>query len=401
MDDFAVKAMLPFLTEHYANPSGLYSSGKTAKNAIEMARGQVASLARCLPEEVIFTGSGTEADNTALYSAMKCAPQKRHIVVSSCEHPAVSEVATVLKNQGYQVTKVLPNREGVITADKVSKVLRPDTALVSIMAANNETGVVNDVYDIGKIVKNNGSIYHIDATQIMGKLPMDFKRSLADYMVFSAHKFHGQKGVGILVVKQGTCYFPLLLGGSQERKCRAGTENVPGIVAAGVAAQQALKNLTILFQEVQPLRNWIQGEIKKLFGPDVLVLGERAPRTPNTLMVALRNVNARQVQDFLNQRGIAVGTGSACSCLKKPTPSDTIKSMGIPLEFQIGTLRISLSKYNAPRYGGSREQLMPFLKALADYKFQNLENGRFRMNREGSNPTRRLLPPQLPRSASF
>ncbi len=368
VDDQVLQAMIPFFTEHYANPSGLYKAGKIAKDAVEGSREMVAELVNAKPKEIIFVGCGTEADNTALWSAIKCQPYKKHIIVSSCEHPAVSKVAEVLKQQGYEVTKVLPNQQGIISPDQIARALRPDTALVSIMWANNETGVVQPVEEIGKVAKQGGAFYHIDATQAVGKVPVNFQRSLADYLVFSAHKIHGPKGVGVLVVREGVCYQPLLLGGAQENKCRAGTENVPGIVGTGMATKLAAQNILVLFRDVAPLRDWLQVQLKNIFGADLMILGESAPRTPNTLMVAIRDANGRQIQEFLSQRDIVVGTGSACSCLKKSTPSDTIVSMQVPEDFQRGTVRISLSKYNSPQYGGRQDDLLPLLHALTIWR---------------------------------
>lgn len=364
VDDRVVKAMIPYLTEKYANPSGLYEPALEVKDAIEEARELVANLVACRPDEVIFMGSGTEADNTALWSAIKCQPYRKHLVVSSCEHPAVGKVAEQLKEQGYEVSKALPNTQGVVTAEAVQRVLRPDTALVSVMAANNETGVLNPIDQIGQLVKANGSSYHVDATQAVGKVPIRFNASLADYLVFSGHKIHAPKGIGVMIVRKDACYQPLLLGGGQENKCRAGTENVPGIIGLGVASNLARQSLLLLQRDIEPLRDWLQSEIKKMMGAEVLILGELTPRTPNTLMIAIRNANSRRLQEYLNEKNIIVGTGSACSCLKKPTPSDTIISMGVPQEYQIGTLRISLSRYNAPLYGGGAEQVAPFLRAL-------------------------------------
>lgn len=348
MDDKVVQAMLPFLTEFYTNPSALYAASSIPKKAIEQARIDVATLVNATPSEIIFTGCGTEADNTAIHSAIECYPNKRHIVISACEHPAVTKFVEYLEKKGYFVTRLLPTKDGIISPQTVAQVIRPDTALVSVMAANNETGVINPIYHIGDIVKKAGVLYHVDATQAIGKIPIDFRRTNADYMAFSAHKYHGPKGVGVLVVRKGTCYAPLLRGGGQENDCRAGTENVAGIVGTGMASRLAYEGLPLM-ADIQAMRDMIQHQIKLMFGPNVIILGESVPRTPNTLMVALKNINARTLQDALSNNGIMVGVGSACSCLKNPKPSPTVVAMGVPKDYQLGTLRISLSRFNLPK----------------------------------------------------
>jgi len=370
MDEAVLQAKIPFELDYYANPSALYGAALIPKTAIGKARDSVAHLVNAQPQEIVFTSGGTEADNTAIHSAIECFPHKKHIVISAVEHPAVANCVASLEKKGYQVTRLIPTPQGVITPLAVASSIRPNTVLVSIMAANNETGVINPIYQIGEIVKRNGSLYHIDATQAIGKIPIDFKRARADYMAFSAHKFHGPKGVGILVVKTGACYRPLVVGGGQENECRAGTENVAGIVGAGVAAQLALNNLSIMNQ-IADLRDWLQTQLKKKFGNDILILGEGTQRTPNTLMVAFRNVNGRELQSFLADRHIAIGIGSACSCIKKPKPSATVVAMNVPPNYQLGTMRVSLSKYNLPK---GREGLMPLLKALDDWKTHSINN---------------------------
>lgn len=370
LDEEVLQTMTPFFTEYYANPSALYGAATKPKQALEIARNQTAILINAHPDELIFTGCGTEADNTAIFSGVKCRPTKKHVIISAIEHPAVTKAAESLVSRGYIITKLLPTKDGVITAKSVATALRPDTALVSVMWANNETGVINPIEEIGKLVKANGSMYHVDATQAVGKIPVDFRKSLADYLVFSAHKIHGPKGVGILVVRQGACYFPLLLGGSQEHECRAGTENVAGIVGTGMASLLARQNLPIMQTEVSLMRDWLERQIVNIFGSEIIVLGNKAIRTPNTLMLAIHKANGRELQSYLSNSDIAVGIGSACACLKTPKPSETVKSMRVPLDYQLGTLRISLSKYNSASYGGSFKDFDQLLAALANWKIK-------------------------------
>lgn len=369
-DPAAVEAMLPFFLEHFANPSGLYRCAEYCQDAVRASRLAVADLVNSKESEVVFVGCGTEADNTAISSAIRCRPDSKHIVISAVEHPAVQEVVKQLERGGYEITKVRPGPLGSLTLEQVVSAIRPDTALVSIMAANNETGALNPVYQIGHYISQliNKPLYHIDATQAIGKVPFDFAQTKADYAAFSAHKFHGPKGVGVLLVKDGACFKPLLVGGGQENKCRAGTENVPGIIGTGIAAELAKKNLPLVQQKVKARRDWLESKIKTIFGPDCLVLAEKAARTPNTSFIALRGSNGRRIQKFLADFDIAIGTGSACSCLKKHTPSATVTSMGVPPEFQKGTMRISLSKYHTEEFGCKIHDFQPLLDKLSYLK---------------------------------
>jgi len=362
VDDAVVEAMIPFYTEFYANPSATYTPGRVVKKAVDRARQQVASLLRCRPNEVIFTGGGTEADNTAIYSATRCFPKRKRVCCSACEHPAVSEPMKMLREFGYTITPVSPVAypepgAGRVNAADVERAIRAgdpaDVALVCVMAANNETGVVNPVADIGRVCAKYKVPLLVDATQAVGKVPVDFRGSGATYMVCSAHKFHGPKGVGVLVVRDGACFKPHLIGGGQENGCRSGTENVPGIVGTGMAAEIAQANLPVLASGVKQVRDSLQASLYNSFPRgDLLVLGADCLRTPNTLFFGLRDRNSRAIQEILSASGIAVGTGSACSCLKNPKPSATVQAMNVPPQYALGMIRISLSKYNAPSVCG-------------------------------------------------
>jgi len=358
VDDRVVRAMIPYFTEIYGNPSSAHYLGSLAKEGVERARKAVASFLGCFPEEVTFTSGGTEGDNAVLHSVKVCQPQRRHIVVSSLEHPAVARKTECMCHfDGFEATPVEPNRRGVITPEAIQKAMRPNTALVSVMLANNETGVVNPVADIAKVAKTGGALLHVDGTQAVGKIPINFRKLGADYFVFAGHKFHGLKGVGAVLVKRGVCFSPLMVGGSQEGNRRGGTENVPGIVGLGAACGFGEEALPVMASQVRALRDALQEEIVQTFRDGVFVVGDLAPRTPNTLLLAFKNTHGRLVQDYLSERGVCVGTGSACSCLAAMSPSATVKAMGVPEPYRMGIVRISLSKYQSPAYGGNPADL--------------------------------------------
>jgi len=352
VDDAVVAEMLPFFTEYYANPSATYRPGKVVKAAVEQARARVAALVNCRADEVVFTGGGTEADNTAIYSATRCNPGKKRVCCSACEHPAVAEPMRMLREFGYTITPIEPipygqPRTGTVTPQAVERAIRAgdpkDVALVCVMAANNETGVVNPAAAIGAVTRNYGVPLLVDATQAVGKVPVDFAASGATYMVFSAHKFHGPKGVGALIVRKDACFKPHLIGGGQENRCRAGTENVPGIVGLGMAAEVAQRSLPILNSGVRTVRDIMQNSLVVNFPRgELVIIGRDSIRTPNTLFFALRDRNSRMIQSILDRDGIA----------KDPKPSATVEAMKVPRQYALGTIRVSLSKYNAPMVCG-------------------------------------------------
>lgn len=356
-DPAVVDAMQHALLAEWGNPSSPHKAGQVAKQAVEQARRRVAALVRSQPEDVIFTGSGSEADNTAIVSALREQPNKRHLVISACEHDAVLKMADELAQAGWRVTRVLPDCEGVVHPQAVASVLRPDTALVCVMLANNETGVINPVEAISQLTQRNGSHLLVDATQALGKIPVNIAATGATWLTGSAHKLHGPKGCGVLICgsigQRRPRISPFILGGGQEDGRRAGTENTPGIVGFGMAA--ALANQPgngRAAKEVAALRNRLEMLLKQALGDRALVLGERAPRLWNTSLVALRDVFNRTLQDQLSNMGICVGIGSACSCLKNPRPSATVASMGVPQDYQLGTIRFSFHRYHAPSLGG-------------------------------------------------
>lgn len=356
-DPAVVEAMQQALVSEWGNPSSPHMAGQLARHAVDQARRRVAALIQADPGDVVFTGSGTEADNTAIVSALRNQPHRRHLVLSACEHDAVLRMADELARAGWQVTRVLPDCEGVVHPQAVASAMRPDTALVCVMLANNETGVINPIESISVLTQRNGTQLLVDATQALGKIPVSIRRLGATWLTGSAHKLHGPKGCGVLVLGRlngaPPALSPFVVGGGQEDGRRAGTENTPGIVGFGMAAARANSSGTSrATQEVGRLRDRLEALLKQAFGDRVKVLGERAPRLWNTSLVAFRDTFNRTLQDRLSQQGICVGIGSACSCLKNPRPSATVAAMGVPQEYQLGTIRFSFHRYHAPSMGG-------------------------------------------------
>jgi len=365
-DDRVVQAMLPFFTGAYGNPSAAHGAGEFCKAAVQDARQHVAALMNCRPDEVVFNSGGSEGDNTAILSALSERP-RGHIICSACEHDAVLKPIEELERRGHRVTRLEPGRCGFIAAEKVAAALRPDTALVSVMAANNEAGSLNPVEQIGAVLRRHPARFHVDAVQCAGKVPLPNPAAGIDYMVISAHKFNGPPGVGAMMARAGAPYRALIAGGGQENKRRAGTENVPGIVGMGEAARLALSVTPEERNEVAQVRDAIQARIEQMFGGDVYVLCRHARRVPNTLLCAFRGVNGRDLQRHLSQHGVYVGTGSACSCLKDFKPSATVQALHVPPEFAMGTIRISLSRYHTPRHGFTFSMLEPLFALLGHF----------------------------------
>ena len=338
-----LEAILPFFSQSYGNPSSAHLFGGRAKRALERAREQVAELVGASPEEVIFTSGGTESDNAAIRGILEALPHKRHIVTTKVEHPAVLNLCKILEGRGYRVTYLAVDRKGYLNLDELREAIGDDTALVSIMFANNETGVIFPVEEIGKICRDKGVIFHCDATQAVGKVPVDMRGSLIDLLSLSGHKFHAPKGIGALVIREGIPWVPLLVGGHQEEGRRAGTENVPAIVGLGKASELAKETLKDQ-ERVRALRDELEGEILREI-PDVIVNGEGGERLPNTTNLSFRGIEGEALLLMLSEEGIAASSGSACSS-GDPEPSHVLQAMGVPADFIHGTLRLSLSRYN-------------------------------------------------------
>jgi cysteine desulfurase len=339
------ESMRPFLSELYGNPSSIHRFGSQVGEKITEARAQVAALIGAAdPVEVIFTSCGTEGDNAAIRAMLEVRPDKRHIVTSKVEHPAVYGLCQHLEKKGYRVTWLGVNQNGGLDLDELRDSLSDDTALVSIMHANNETGVIFPIEEIGAIVKARGVPFHVDAVQTAGKLPLNVKALPVDLLTISGHKFHGPKGVGALYVRRKISFSPFLIGGHQERNRRAGTENVASIVGMGRAAEQALAHLGGYDKRVRALRDQLETALSELF-PDCRINGSGADRLPNTTNVSFRYLEGEAILVLLDQFGICASTGSACTA-GSSEPSHVLRAMAVPPDWLQGAVRFSLSSLN-------------------------------------------------------
>jgi len=339
----AYEAMQPYLTEQYGNPSSIHSFGSRISRKIEEARGQVAALVGASsPIEITFTSCGTEADNAAIWAVLESRPDKRHIVTTQVEHPAVLGLCQHLEKKGYRLTWLGVDREGLLDLDELRDSLSDDTALVSVMVANNETGVIFPIDAIGEIVKSRGIPFHVDAVQAAGKMPLNMTKSPVDLLTLSGHKFHGPKGVGALYVRKGIAFRPFIVGGHQERNRRGGTENVAGIVGMGKAAESALAGLGREEKRVQELRDRLE---KSLLESGCRVNGHREKRLANTLNVSFEFLEGEAILVLLDEYGICASTGSACTA-GSTEPSHVLRAMGVPPAWIQGAVRFSLSRYN-------------------------------------------------------
>ena len=339
------EAMRPFLSELYGNPSSIHRFGSQVGQNISEARAQVAALIGAAdPVEVIFTSCGTEGDNAAIHAMLEARPDKRHIVTTKVEHPAVYGLCEHLEKKGYRVTWLGVNEGGGLNLDELRDSLGDDTALVSVMHANNETGVIFPIEEIGAIVKARGIPFHVDAVQTAGKLPLKVKELPVDLLTISGHKFHGPKGVGALYAQRKISFSPFLIGGHQERNRRGGTENVAGIVGMGKAAEQAMAHLGGYDTRVRALRDQLETALSELF-PDCRINGRGANRLPNTTNVSFRYLEGEAVLVLLDQFGICASTGSACTA-GSSEPSHVLRAMAVPPDWLQGAVRFSLSSFN-------------------------------------------------------
>jgi cysteine desulfurase len=336
-------AMLPYFAEHYGNASSAHAFGQEAKGAIEEARAKVAALVNAAPAEIVFTSGGTESDNMGVLGAARArAAAGRHVVVSEIEHEAVRNAAGALEAEGFAVTRVPAMADGRVDVDAVAKALQPDTVLVSVMAANNETGVLQPVAAIGALCAERGIAFHTDAVQAAGKIPIDARAWQATYLTIAAHKFYGPKGVGALYVKRGAKTAPLLFGGEHERGRRPGTENVPGIVGMGAAAELARAELDTAPPRMAALRDRLeQGLLARV--PQVVVHGAAAPRACNTSHLSFVGAEGEHLLLTLDQKGIACSSGSACKS-GSSHPSGVLLSMGVPALVAQAAVRWSVGR---------------------------------------------------------
>ncbi len=337
-----LEAMLPWFQDHYGNPSSAHGLGLLAEGALVQAREQVAGLLNCQPAELVFNGGGTEGLNHAFRGVFEAFPAKRHFITTAVEHSAVLALVEWLRRQGAEVTVLPVDGSGQLDLDRLEAAIRPDTALVSVMAANNETGVCFPLEVIARIVKARGALFHVDGTQAGGKMPLDFGAFPVDLLNLSAHKLHGPKGVGALFIRRGLRLRPFLVGGHQERGRRGGTENLPGIVGFGRAAVLALTGAADMAR-VRLLRDEMEAALKDAV-MDLCIHGEKAPRLPNTSFIGFAGIEGEALLLRLNQAGICVSTGSACTTGQKE-PSHVLRAMNVSAGFAMGTVRMSLSRF--------------------------------------------------------
>lgn len=352
------EAMMPFYTEQYGNPSSMHRFGNQVGARIAEARAQVAALIGAAdPVEVIFTGSGTEGDNAAIRGMLEGRPDKRHIVTTQVEHPAVLGLCQHLEKKGYRVTWLGVDSDGGLELDELRAALTDDTALVSIMWANNETGVIFPIDQIGVIVRSKGIPFHVDAVQAAGRLPLAVNELPVDLLTISGHKFYGPKGVGALYVKRGISFSPFIVGGHQERNRRAGTENVAGIIGMGKAAEIALDRIAEDSARIGQLRDLLENLLLESC-PGSRVNGCGQPRLPNTSNISFRYLEGDSILVLLDQQGICASTGSACTA-GSSDPSHVLRAMKVPADWLQGAVRFSLGRYNTEEEVRTVNQKVP------------------------------------------
>jgi cysteine desulfurase len=372
VDPAVVEAMIPYYHEVYANPSSNYSFGRQARAAIDRARGQVATLLGARePGEIVFTSGGSESDNWAIRGALAAQPDKRHVVTTVVEHEAVRNTLQALEKEGYEVTWLPVDEQGALDLEQLRAALRPDTALVSVMLAQNETGILFPMAEIARIVKaNSTALFHVDGVQAAGKIPIDLKAAEVDLFAISGHKLYAPKGIGALYVRSGVTIPSLVIGGAQEGGRRAGTEPVPSIVGLGQAAELAVNKLGD--NTVRELRDQLEDSILGRF-PNAKVNGtaDRALRLPNTASVSFAYLQGENIMAELDDEGICVSTGSACHS-SSHSASSILQAMNIPYTTAMGSIRFSVGRFNTrAEIDGTLkvlERVMPRLMELSPYQ---------------------------------
>ena len=344
-DEEVVKAMLPYLSENYGNPSSIYKIGRDNKKAIEEARGKVAKALNCELDEIYFTSGGSESDNTAIRGiAYSYRNKGNHIITSKIEHPAVLDTCKQLEKEGFEVSYIGVDEKGIINLKELEDSITPATTLITIMFANNEIGTIQPIKEIGEIAKKNNIILHTDAVQAVGNIKIDVKELNIDSLSLSAHKFYGPKGIGALYVKKGVKFNKFINGGHQERNKRAGTENVAGIVGLGKAIELAYQDLEKHNKQIKELRDYYVEEIAKRI-PYIKINGDTEKRLPGNSNISFRFIEGEGLLLNLDLKGICASSGSACTS-GSLDPSHVLLAIGLPHEIAHGSLRISIGKYN-------------------------------------------------------
>ena len=344
VDAQVVETMLPFFTEQFGNPSSMHSfASRVAENLVWARRQVQALLGAEFDSEIIFTSCGTESDNTAIMSAVQAYPERREIITSKVEHPAILALCDHLEKQGYTIHRIGVDKRGRLDLDAYRAALSDKVAIVSFMYANNETGTIFPIEQLAQMAKAAGVLFHTDAVQAVGKIPLNMQTSAVDMLSLSGHKLHGPKGVGVLYVRRGTRYRPLLRGGHQERGRRAGTENTTGIIGMGKAAELALAHLDTEATQVKALRDKLERELLARI-PNSFITGDVENRLPNTCNIACEYIEGEAILLLLNKAGIAASSGSACTS-GSLEPSHVLRAMDIPYTAAHGATRFSLSRY--------------------------------------------------------
>ncbi|NVJ92827.1 MAG: cysteine desulfurase NifS [Methylocystaceae bacterium] len=345
VDKQVVDEMIPYFTEQFGNPSSMHQFGDKVGRAMKTARAQVQALIGAEHEsEIVFTSCGTESDSTAILSALKAQPQRNEIITTVVEHPAVLSLCEFLEKDGYTVHYLKVDKKGRLDLEEYKKLLGPKTAIVSIMWANNETGTLFPVLEMAELAHAAGVMFHTDAVQAVGKIPMDLKKTKIDMLSLSGHKLHAPKGIGVLYLKRGTRYRPLLRGGHQERGRRAGTENAASIIGLGLACDMAKKHMEYENSCVKAMRDRLEEGLLEAV-PNCFVTGDPDNRLPNTLNIAFEFVEGEAILMLLNKQGIAASSGSACTS-GSLEPSHVMRAMDIPFTAAHGSIRFSFSRYN-------------------------------------------------------
>lgn len=368
--DEVLREIRPLFCELYGNPSSMHTFGGQIGRKIKKAREQVAALLGCDPAEVIFTSGGTESDNAAIKGAIAAAPNKRKVITTRVEHPAVLAVCRDLQNLGYTVVEIGVDKQGRLDLGEIEAQIDENTAIVTIMHANNETGTIFPVEEIARSVADKGVVFHTDAVQAVGKMPLNLSRSRIDLLSVSGHKLHAPKGVGVLYVRKGTRLSPFMLGGHQESGRRAGTENVPGIVGLGKACELAAENIEVENTRVKKLRDKLEKAILESC-PDCRINGDAENRLPNTTNISFEYIEGEAILLMLDRFGICASSGSACTS-GSLEPSHVLRAMGVPFTAAHGSIRFSLSRYNTedqidftvekmPQIVNSLRELSPFV----------------------------------------
>jgi len=359
MSKTAVEAMLPWLAEHYGNPSSLHSVGQQAAEALADARQRIADQLGCLPREITFTSGGSEADNQAILSAARLGQRKnkKHIISTAFEHHAVLHTLKALEKEGFEVTLLDVGEKGLVTAEQVKAAIRPDTCLVTIMFVNNEVGTIQPIAEIGAVCREAGVLFHTDAVQAVGHIPVNVAEQNIDLLSLSAHKFHGPKGVGVLYAKKGIALQNVIHGGGQERGKRAGTENIPAIVSMAAALEEACAKLPEHTAHVTALRDRLMEGLSAI--PHAALNGDAVSRAPGNVNFCFEGIEGESMLLLLDDKGVCASSGSACTS-GSLDPSHVLLALGRPHEVAHGSLRLSLSHEN------TMEEVEYMIEAVAD-----------------------------------